>query len=620
MAAVDRLDGMNEPHTIVIGGGLAGLTAAATLARAGRPVTVLEAGEHLGGRARTRRRDGFDLNLGPHALYRVAGGRRVLRRLGVRVSGRIPRIHRAAFLADDRVVPGVGYLRQAIDDRGRVARALIGLGAGDAGEWAGRTAEEWIDSAVVTPDGRAVVQSALRTATYTADHSLLDAGAAGHQLRVASHGVLYLHGGWASLVEGLADAIRSAGGQIRTGAAVEAVEHDTRVRAVRLADGTTLGADAAVVAVNDPHRIPALLDGPGAATVEQATAGTVAVRMAHLDVALRPLPQPRFANVLGIDEPIYLSVQSDVAHVAPPGGASINVGRYLRPGEEDGDHRASIEHFLDVVQPGWQDHVIDARYVPRSMVCGDHARAATRGTLDRPGVDVAGIGGLALAGDWVGPAGTLADAAIMSGQAAASTIMDAAMSPSPFTAFPGHAGRGRPLPRWRSVARTDAAGRAMSERVFERANDQARSSAQWCTAAVSDPSHEAMVHQTVEGASVPAASVAVSSSPHAARSNAAVARTVVNLTVRRGDRFMLSFPPGFTGGCSTRGSSSARSSDDRTHVATGTSRRGDRQGASPVSVAGHVRFDHYICIIWACQRLTITAIWGPLRQLPIDRS
>ena len=35
----------------------------------------------------------------------------------------------------------------------------------------------------------------------------------------------------------------------------------------------------------------------------------------------------------------------------------------------------------------------------------------------------------------------------------------------------------------------------VSERVFERANDQARSSAHWCTAAASGPSHEAMVHQ-----------------------------------------------------------------------------------------------------------------------------
>lgn len=424
---------MNEPHTIVIGGGLAGLTAAATLAKAGRPVTVLEAGEHLGGRARTRRRHSFDLNLGPHALYRVAGGRKVLRLLGVRVSGRIPRIHRAAFVAGDRVVPGVDHLR-SVAERGRVLRALTGLGATDAQAWSGRTAQEWIDSVVGPSDGRAVVESALRTATYAADNSLLDAGAAARQLRIATHGVLYLHGGWASLVEGLADVVRAAGGQIRTRATVDAVEHDTRVRSVRLTDGTTIAAVGAVVAVNDPLRVPALLDGPGAPAVEQATRDSVAVRMAHLDVALRPLPQPRFANVLGIDEPIYLSVQSDVARVAPPGGASINVGRYLRPGEEDGDHRPSIERFLDVVQPGWQDHVIDARYVPRSMVCGDHARAATRGTLDRPGIAVAGVDGLAMAGDWVGPAGMLADAAIMSGHAAASAIMDAAMTGTPIHA------------------------------------------------------------------------------------------------------------------------------------------------------------------------------------------
>ena len=85
-------------------------------------------------------------------------------------------------------------------------------------------------SAVESPEDRAVVESAVRTATYTADHGLLDAGAAARQLRLAVHGVLYLHGGWASLVDGLADVVRAAGGQIRTRAAVGAVEHDTRVR------------------------------------------------------------------------------------------------------------------------------------------------------------------------------------------------------------------------------------------------------------------------------------------------------------------------------------------------------------------------------------------------------
>jgi phytoene dehydrogenase-like protein len=409
--------------TIVIGGGLAGLTAAATLARAGRPVTLLEAAEHIGGRARSRKRDGFTLNLGPHALYRTGGGLATLRRLGVRPRGRMPRVHRAGVLVGDKLVPALRYLRREVDERSTVLRTLAGVGEDAAAELHGTTAAAWLDATFADPAARALAASVLRTATYTGDHALLDAGAAARQLRAATLGVLYLHDGWSSLVEALAGVVRAAGGQIRTRAAVAAVEHDREVRAVRLADGTSVGARAAVVAVNEPHRVAGLLEGPGAALVADAASATVPIRIAHLDLALRPLPEPRHPNVVGLDDPVYLTVQSDVARVAPPGGAVIHVGRYLSPGDEGGDHRPSLEHALDVAQPGWRDHVVDARYVPRSMVAGDHARPATRGSADRPPVGVTGVRGLTVAGDWIGPVGTIADAAIMSGQAAAWALM-----------------------------------------------------------------------------------------------------------------------------------------------------------------------------------------------------
>ena len=54
---------------IIIGGGIAGLTAANALAQPGRKVTLLEQSEQLGGRAITQQQSGFSLNLGPHALY-----------------------------------------------------------------------------------------------------------------------------------------------------------------------------------------------------------------------------------------------------------------------------------------------------------------------------------------------------------------------------------------------------------------------------------------------------------------------------------------------------------------------------------------------------------------------
>lgn len=59
---------MHTHDVIVIGAGLAGLRCATDLARAGRDVVVLEAGDAVGGRQRTDEVDGFLLDRGFHVL------------------------------------------------------------------------------------------------------------------------------------------------------------------------------------------------------------------------------------------------------------------------------------------------------------------------------------------------------------------------------------------------------------------------------------------------------------------------------------------------------------------------------------------------------------------------
>src|SRR5262245_13614922 len=53
----------------VIGAGPAGLTAALTLARAGRPAIVVEAGERVGGIARTEAYKGYRFDIGGHRFF-----------------------------------------------------------------------------------------------------------------------------------------------------------------------------------------------------------------------------------------------------------------------------------------------------------------------------------------------------------------------------------------------------------------------------------------------------------------------------------------------------------------------------------------------------------------------
>ncbi|MBA2637235.1 MAG: NAD(P)/FAD-dependent oxidoreductase [Solirubrobacterales bacterium] len=58
-----------ERPTLVLGGGPAGLTAGYLLAKAGRPVTVVEAADQVGGLAMTVERDGYRFDLGGHRFF-----------------------------------------------------------------------------------------------------------------------------------------------------------------------------------------------------------------------------------------------------------------------------------------------------------------------------------------------------------------------------------------------------------------------------------------------------------------------------------------------------------------------------------------------------------------------
>src|SRR5512141_1985159 len=81
---------LQKAEVIVIGGGLAGLMAALTAARAGRRTVVLERGEALGGRAQTQEWKGFKLNLGAHALFKAGKAYTLLHELGLLPEGTEP--------------------------------------------------------------------------------------------------------------------------------------------------------------------------------------------------------------------------------------------------------------------------------------------------------------------------------------------------------------------------------------------------------------------------------------------------------------------------------------------------------------------------------------------------
>lgn len=432
---------MQRPYAadaIVVGGGLAGLAAATYLARAGRKVTLFEQARELGGRARTRRSHDFLFNEGPHALYAAGVGARVYRELGVPYSGGTPGtgayVVRHGRLQTFPVGPREFLTSGLLTAGEKVAavRLALRLSRVDPAALAGVPLRQWLAREVPEPALRGLVEMLLRVSTYAHDPDRQSAGAALAQLKLAfTANVRYLDGGWQTLVDGLRRAAEAAGVSIVGPARVTAVLRDAAVRGVRLDDGTTWTAEAVIVAASPAAASALLADGPP--TVVRRWAETaIPVQAATLDVALRRLPESRHLAAFGIDAPLYLSVHSAVAHLAPSGGALIHVARYLgaSPAPDAGAVEHELENLLDLVQPGWRDVLVARRFVPHLIVSNALVTAAQGGTKGRPGPAVPDVPGLYVAGDWVGPEGMLADASLASARRAASLVLAARQQPA----------------------------------------------------------------------------------------------------------------------------------------------------------------------------------------------
>ncbi|MES9683589.1 FAD/NAD(P)-binding protein [Gottfriedia acidiceleris] len=66
---LNQIDGHQKWDVTVLGGGIAGLTAAIYLAQAGKKVLLLDKAAKLGGRGSSNTIGDAYLNLGAHALY-----------------------------------------------------------------------------------------------------------------------------------------------------------------------------------------------------------------------------------------------------------------------------------------------------------------------------------------------------------------------------------------------------------------------------------------------------------------------------------------------------------------------------------------------------------------------
>jgi NAD(P)-binding Rossmann-like domain len=355
----------------VVGGGLAGLTAAIACAEAGAGVRLLEAHETLGGRARS---DGapYKTNFGPHALYSdgalwqwckerdllPAYGRPALSGIRLRWQGEIRR------------TPPLGVIPHVLRLRGREAPVEL-----DFRTWATKLA-----------DARTAALLANAAGVYTFHHDPgeLSAAFVWERTRRALLSPLpvarFPIGGWSSLVGNLEARARELGVAIETSSRVQTLPEAPVILAIELSQAR------------------ALLDDE---TLEWSSGRTLC-----LDLAVRRRRGDPYV-VADLDEAGWIErFTAPDSSLAPPGEELFQAQMPLRPGETPEQAQARLERLLDLA-------LVDRR--ERETWRRRQVMDGRTGALDmpsstwreRPAVDRGD--GVFLAGDMVAAPGLLAE-------------------------------------------------------------------------------------------------------------------------------------------------------------------------------------------------------------------
>lgn len=433
-----------KQQVAVIGGGMAGLSAALNLSMKGISVTLFEKSAHSGGRAQTTVKDGYHINFGPHALYLGGAGLPFLKELGLSPAGNPPAQGRALAFYKGKTVELPTSLQSILrtkllgwTDKLRLIKIFGSLQTLDATPYLSMTVNEWIESYEGLQGAGEALKGYMRTmiqlSTYCGEAGKLSAYSAIEQLKIAVNpGVLYLHGGWVSMVDELEKRAREGGVEIVRGCEVSNVYRVEETHALTVAFKNSTGAneqktfDGIILAV-PPEAVKKVVGSSSLSEGQKAlTLGIkplTDIRAACLDICLKKLPNPSATFALGIDESLYYSVHSAAANLTPAGGALVHVAYYLKEGEV-GTHKIEqrLEKLMDNVQPGWRTELVYKRYLPNIAVAHKLLEVHD-GKVGGFWSEETAESGVYFAGDWVGKH-HLVDASLGSAKRASELLLE----------------------------------------------------------------------------------------------------------------------------------------------------------------------------------------------------
>lgn len=419
---------------LVVGGGLAGLSAAARLAYNGYKVTVLEKAPKLGGRAITIPLKGFNFNFGAHAIY--ARDRSVLRKfeseLPLKVDWKDFSPSKAFYDLGSFTTPMPatldGLLRtQILDAENKlrftyeIIKTMTSLERGEQGipigEYLEKEPEQIRDLLLTLASSNFFsnepekIPSPLFFRYYK-------------RLFSTQRAVSYIGGGWQAIVNNFAEIIEKHQGEIITREKATKINLEgNRITSIQGKE-KTYEADQYILCIPPKELTQLFADTPYEKLFTEFS-NYLPTQVIVYDIGLSKRIQTPFTYVYHKGERIFIT---DISYYdttcTPEGGQLMQAIAYLNKDEtgnkEIADKKVeSIEKLYEKHYPGWKDHLVAKRLSKRAIVqeikCIDDQRLMPIKFYSLPNVY--------FAGDWCQGNGQLSELSFSSAYEVTNRLM-----------------------------------------------------------------------------------------------------------------------------------------------------------------------------------------------------